>query len=271
MSAEAGIMTDWIDAGGVALRYELSGDGPRVVVLVHEMGGTLESWEPIMPALRRHWRTLRFDMRGFGQSEKIRGTVTLEQLADDVRALLDALGLRLPVAVVGCAVGAAVALCFAARYPDRTAMLVISSPSTGIAEERRQSVLDNIARFERDGLRAVEGASLGASYPVALRQQDPARFEATRLRWLGNDPSSFAAVNRMLVQLDLTAALPRITAPALLIGCTLDGVRPPEGVAALARLIRGAEFATIESGHFLAVQNPDGLLAALMPFLAKGW
>jgi len=264
-------MTDWIDAGGVALRYELSGEGPRVVVLIHEMGGTLESWESIMPVLRRHYRTLRFDMRGFGLSEKIRGPITLEQLADDVRALLDALGLPLPVAVVGCAVGAAVALCFAARHPDRTAMLAVSSPSTGIAPERRGGVLDRIARFERDGLRAVEEASLGASYPASLRQRDPARFEATRLRWLGNDPSSFAAVNRMLVQLDLTTEFPRITAPALLIGCTLDGVRPPQGVAALARLIQGAQFATVESGHFLALQNPDGLLAQLMPFLAKGW
>ena len=263
---------DWVDAGGVALRYELSGQGSRVVVLLHEMGGTLESWDPIMPTLRRHYRTLRFDMRGFGLSEKIRGSVTAEQLADDLRALLDALGLSSPVAVVGCAVGAAIALCFAARYPDRTAMVVVSSPSTGIAPDRRQAVLDRIDWFEREGLREMEAASLETSYPALLRQRDPARFRATRLRWLGNDPESFAAVYRMLVQLDLSRQFPRINARALLIGCTLDVVRTPEGVAAVAALIPGAQFATVESGHFLAVQNPDGLLALLMPFLeGSGW
>ena len=263
-------VTNWIDAGGVALRYELSGQGSRVVVLLHEMGGTLESWDAIMPALRREYRTLRFDMRGFGMSEKIRGSVTAEQLADDLRALLDALGLRLPVALLGCAVGAAVALCFAARHPDRTAMVAVSSPSTGIPPERRQATLDRVARFGRDGLRALEADSMETSYPRVLRQRDPARYQATRLRWLGNDPESFAAVFRMLVQLDLSRQLPRIVAPALLIGCTLDVVRPPEGVAAVAAQISQAQFVTVESGHFLAAQNPDGLLRLLMSFLA-GW
>ena len=267
---DATSVTNWIDARGVALRYELSGQGPRVVVLLHEMGGTLESWDPIMPRLRREYRTLRFDMRGFGMSEKIRGSVTAEQLADDLLALLDALGLSSPVALVGCAVGAAVALCFAARYPERTAMLIASSPSTGIPPERRPATLEQVARLERDGPRGVEERSLGTSYPDVFRQRDPVAFQATKLRWLGNDPASFAAVFRMLVQLDLSGQFLRITAPVLLIGCTLDAVRPPEGVAAVAALIAGARFATVESGHFLAAQNPDGLLSLLMPFLA-GW
>lgn len=263
-------VTNWIDARGVALRYELSGEGPRVVVLLHEMGGTLESWDPIMPGLRREYRTLRFDMRGFGMSEKIRGSVTAEQLADDLLALLDALGLSSPVALVGCAVGAAVALCFAARHPERTAMLIASSPSTGIPPERRAATLEQVTRLEREGPRSMEERSLATSYPEVFRQRDPALFQATRLRWFGNDPASFAAVFRMLAHLDLSARFANITAPVLLIGCTLDVVRPPDGVAAIAALIGGAQFATVESGHFLAMQNPDGLLALLLPFLA-GW
>jgi 3-oxoadipate enol-lactonase len=101
-----------------------------------------------------------------------------------------------------------------------------------------------------------------------LRAADPARFQATRLRWLGNDPVSFAAVYRMLVGLDLLQTIPRITTPALFIGCTLDAVRPPDGVAAVAKLCPGARFAAVESGHFLAIQNPEALLALLLPFLA---
>jgi 3-oxoadipate enol-lactonase len=259
---------DWIDANGVALRYELSGQGAHVLVLLHEMGGTLDSWDLVMPVLRRGHRVLRFDMRGFGLSEKIRGAVTVEQLADDLRGLLDALGLLAPVALVGCAVGAAVALCFAARYPARAARVVVSSPATGIPPERRAATLDYIARFEGEGLRAIEDISLAGSYPPALRAADPARFQATRLHWLGNDPVSFAAVYRMLVGLDLLQTIPRITTPALFIGCTLDGVRPPDGVAAVAKLCPGARFATVESGHFLAIQNPEALLALLLPFLA---
>lgn len=262
------VKAGWADAGGVALRFELSGAGPRVVVLLHEMGGTLKSWDAIMPGLRAGHRVLRFDMRGFGLSEKISGGITAEQLADDLRALLDALAITTPVAVVGCAVGGAVALSFAARHPDRTAMVAVSSPSTGIAPDRRQATLEHIARFEREGLRALEAASLEGSYPLPFREREPARFEATRLRWLCNDPASYAAHYRMLVELDLSRQLPRIAAPALLIGCTQDKVRPPAGIAALAAQIPGARFATVESGHFLAAQNPEGLLRLLLPFLA---
>jgi 3-oxoadipate enol-lactonase len=149
-------------------------------------------------------------------------------------------------------------------------MVAVSSPSTGIAPDRRPALLEHIARFERDGLRALEAASLESSYPLPFRAREPGRFEATRLRWLCNDPASFATVYRMLVELDLSRQLPRIAAPALLIGCTQDAVRPPAGVAALAAGIPGARFATVESGHFLAAQNPEGLLDVLLPFLA-GW
>ncbi len=259
---------DWIDAGGVALRYELSGQDGPLVVLLHEMGGTLESWDRVVPLLSRDFRVLRYDMRGFGLSEKIRGTVTVEQLADDLLGLLDTLRLTTPAALVGCAVGAAVALCFAARHPARTARVAVSSPATGIAPERRAALLAHIGRFEQEGLRAIEDASLASSYPPILRQADPARFVATRLRWLGNDPASFAAVYRMLATLDLTQALPRIAVPALFIGCTLDAVRPPEGVAAVASRVPGAHFVTLESGHFAAIQTPEALAAMLRPFLA---
>jgi 3-oxoadipate enol-lactonase len=262
-------MMSWADAGGVALRYELSGQGAHTVVLVHEMGGTLESWDLVVPELQRTYRTLRFDTRGAGLSEKIRGSVTVDQLADDLRALLDTLDLAAPVAVVGCAVGGAVAINFAARYPERTAKLIVTSPSTGVMPARRQASLEQIARFESEGPRGAETAAMDSSYPKAIRERDPALFSATRLRWLANDPESFAALNRMLVQLDLSEAFPRIKAPTLVVGCTLDVVRPPKVVSEIATRIPDARFVTVEAGHFSAIHNPGGLLAEFLPFLAK--
>ncbi|MBU6499173.1 MAG: hypothetical protein KGQ40_11660, partial [Rhodospirillales bacterium] len=62
--------TDWIDLGDIALRFRLEGRGSSVLVLVHEMGGTLESWDHVLPALLPGRRVLRYDTRGAGQSEK---------------------------------------------------------------------------------------------------------------------------------------------------------------------------------------------------------
>ena len=60
---------NWIDVNGAALRYDLSGAGDPTIVLVHEMGGTLDSWDHVLPALSRGRRVLRYDTRGAGQSE----------------------------------------------------------------------------------------------------------------------------------------------------------------------------------------------------------
>src|SRR3954465_8864640 len=156
---------NWIEVNGTGLRYELSGSGPTTLVLIHEMGGTLESWDRVMPALTNSRRVLRYDTRGAGLSEKTRGTVTWDQMSDDLAALLDALAITGRVAPAGIAVGAAIAVHFAVRYPDRAAALVLHGPAVGVTDDRRQATLDRAAAVESGGMRGVVETSLAASYP----------------------------------------------------------------------------------------------------------
>src|SRR5262249_25850795 len=67
----------WMDANGISIHFDLAGHGPSVVLL-HEMGGTLDSWDGIVPALSERFRTLRYDQRGSGLSEKVRQPITTE-------------------------------------------------------------------------------------------------------------------------------------------------------------------------------------------------
>src|SRR6266481_8132628 len=127
---------DFIELNGVGLRYELSGKADRTVVLVHEMGGSLESWDDVAPRLAESRRVLRHDTRGAGLSQKARGELSLDTMADDIAVLLDHIGIAGKVALAGIAVGGAIALHFAARYPERTSAVVVGSPATGIARER---------------------------------------------------------------------------------------------------------------------------------------
>src|SRR3978361_1389232 len=92
---------NWIEVNGTSLRYELSGGGPTPLVLVHEMGGTLDSWDQGLSGLNNGRRVLRYDTRGAGLSEKIGGTVTWDDMADDLKALLDALHISGKVALAG--------------------------------------------------------------------------------------------------------------------------------------------------------------------------
>ena len=162
----------WIEANGASLRYELGGAGKGTLVLVHEAGGCLESYEEALPALEKAFRVLRYDQRGFGFSEKAR-TLTFDGVVADLAALLDALGIREPVLLAGCAMGADFSAGFAARHPRRVARLVLASPLAGSNAGRSGPMLERAALVEREGVRASMAASHERSYPEVLRALVP--------------------------------------------------------------------------------------------------
>src|ERR1700716_638678 len=257
---------DFIELDGVTLRYELSGEGDRTLVLVHEMGGSLESWDDVAPRSVQPRRVLRYDTRGAGMSQKVRGELGIDTMADDIAALLDALGIAGKVALAGIAVGGAIALHFAARYPERASAVAVGSPATGIAPERRTAALERVARIEAAGMAfAVEDSMLNG-YAPELRC-DIRRFERFRARWLGNDPASYATIWRMLAGADMQGELTGLRCPVLVIGGSLDRVRPPPLAEAGARAIPGARYVGVRTGHYMAVQTPDLISECIDEFL----
>ena len=193
---------NFIEANGVSLRYAVEGAG-KPIVLIHEMGGSMESWSLVAQILAAKRRVVRYDTRGAGFSEKIRGPLTIDTMTDDLIALLDGLGISERVALAGTAVGGAIALHTAFRFPDRVAAAVVTSPATFMPPENRAATLARVDEFERNGVRVAFETTAENGYPEELRG-DRHRFEAWRSRWLANDPASFAAVYRMLSNTDLT-------------------------------------------------------------------
>ena len=248
------------------MRYEVSGSGERPLVLVHEMGGTLDSWDHVLPMLQPGRRVLRHDWRGAGQSEKLAASVTFQTMAEDIAALLDAVGISGKVALAGCAVGAGIALTFAGTYPERTAAVVAMAPATGMAAERRGAMLERVAQVQAAGMRAAVDESFANSYPPEVRH-DAEHFREFRARWLANDPVSYANIYRMLIHAELAETLAKIACPVLAIAGTYDKLRPPAVVEPIARTIPGARFQAIESGHFMAVQTPAIVAGAINGFL----
>lgn len=259
---------DWIEVNGTALRYEVSGSGARTLVLVHEMGGTLESWDGVLARLPDGLRVLRYDTRGAGLSEKIRGTLHFDTMTDDLAALLDAQGIAGPVVLAGVAVGAGIALHFAARHAARVAGVVAMAPATGVAAERRAATLARAEAMEKNGPRAGAEEGFAASYPEVMRS-DGETFRRFRARWLGNDPASYAAIYRMLADARVTEELPSITCPVLMMAGHHDALRPPALIEPLARTMANARFRAVESAHYMAVQTPGLVAEAIAAFLAE--
>ena len=183
----------------------------------------------------------------------------------DIGALLDAVGIQGKVCLAGIAVGAAIAMHFAVRNPNRVAGLVLHGPATGAAPDRRQASLDRAAAVEANGMASVVETSLAASYPPVVRH-NAHDFRNFRARWLGNDPESFAAINRMLAAEDITGELPHVACPTLVTAGRHDTLRPPSAIEPMSRQIPGAQFLELNSGHFASVQTPGIMAQAIHYF-----
>ncbi|THD75532.1 MAG: alpha/beta fold hydrolase [Bradyrhizobium sp.] len=257
---------EFVELDGVGLRFELSGKGDRTLVLVHEMGGSLESWDEVAPRFAESRRVLRYDTRGAGLSQKVRGDLHIGAMAGDIAGLLDHAGIEGKVALAGIAVGGAIALHFAARYPERTSAVAVGSPATGVAPDRRATALERLVGIEAIGMEFAVEESMKNGYAPELRG-DIKRFERYRARWLGNDPSSYATVWRMLAGTDMQGELGGLRCPVLVIGGTLDRVRPPALAKTVADAIPRSCYIEVPTGHYMSVQTPDLIFACIDEFL----
>jgi 3-oxoadipate enol-lactonase len=258
----------FLDADGVSLHYELQGATGPSVVLLHELGGTLHSWDAVAPRLAEHFRVLRYDQRGSGLSEKVRQEFTNDVLVEDFEALAAAVNLPPPYYFVTVAAAAAQALRFLEKCPDRVGALVLCNPAPGV-DASRAAVLDERAAFAaREGMRASLPTTLALSYPPNLGERSA--YETYLGHYLANDPVCFGFAFRALARTNMLHVLPQIRCPAMVVAGRHDTVRPHAGSAELAKRIPGARFELIEdAGHFMPTQTPRALVALLEDFLPQ--
>src|SRR5918993_257564 len=114
-----------IRANRVNIFYDLTGPvGAPVVVFSNSLGTTLEMWDAQVRALSDRFRCLRYDTRGHGRSEVVDEPASIDDLAEDLAGLLDALGIG-TAHVVGLSLGGMTAQALAAAHPERVESLVL--------------------------------------------------------------------------------------------------------------------------------------------------
>jgi 3-oxoadipate enol-lactonase len=258
--------TAWAQANGVFLRYELSGAGPRTVVLLHEMTTTMESWDVIAPVLARRSRVLRYDLRGFGLSERIRGDITLAEEVEDLRALLMKLGLKRKVTLIGGAIGGAIALLYAATYPDEVDGVVAISPAAYLAPQPDR--LKASANPEQPGPAAfrIPGAD-DPAYPLALQKAHPDRY-ARYLAITASGSSGGLPSTRAVYSFGFADVLPKIRCPVVIVATTM-WMRPVAAFKELADAIPKGRLVPVETGHFATIAAPELLLPILGDFIER--
>jgi 3-oxoadipate enol-lactonase len=250
---------DWVSPAGAALRIDRRGSGPLSVVLLHELGGSLESFDAILPLLEDRFDVLRYDQRGAGLSEKPPAGFGMDEHVVDLLALLHGCP---PVLLAGVAAGAAIAVATALARPQAAAGLLLCCPALTVPPDRRTYLQERSALAAREGMRAVAAPSLARSWPEELRA-DGADFERYRARFLCNDPVGYGHANMALANASLEPRLAELRLPCHILAGRHDRLRPPHEVEAIASRIADAQYAVAESGHLLNVQAPAAFAAAV--------
>jgi 3-oxoadipate enol-lactonase len=240
------------------------------VVLVHGLGGTgADIWKRQIADLAAEFRVIAYDLRGSGQSEIAPGPYTIDLLADDLRALVDALELG-RVALVAHSMGGSIALAYAARYPADVRSLVGVGAPVGFPDQARAGLAARAETVEAEGMIAVAETVATNGVSPTFREQKPEQFQELIAMLAANDPEGYAAQCRALVGLDLAGRMGEIAAPVLLISGDRDGVSPPAVTEANAALVPDGRSALVEDcGHILTWEKPGALAGRAWPFLRE--
>jgi pimeloyl-ACP methyl ester carboxylesterase len=274
-------MTEYLDLEGGRIAYDVTGEGP-LVVLGHGMGDTRHAYRFLVPPLvAAGYRVAAADLRGHGESSTGWPSYTRTDTAADLLALITHLGG--PAVIVGHSFAGGSATIAAADAPELVRAIAEVDPFTLVPKLSLGAFLTN-RRYRRGGLRLIGTALTGRlgvwmSYlNVAFPGRRPADHAEAMAALAANlrEPGRMDAARAMgrSQPSDAGAKLGSISCPALVFMGTLDSDWPDpkaEGDRIVAGMPAGlGRLVMIDgAGHYPHTQFPDEVLAALLPFLKE--
>ena len=233
----------------VAVSYTVDGaaDAP-VVVLSNSLGATRGMWNPQVPALAERYRVVTYDARGHGESAAPPGPYTLDDLVDDLVALLDEVGAE-RAHVAGLSLGGMTAMRLAVREPQRLDRLAVLCTS---AKPDPQPFLDRAAAVRSGGTAPLAPAIAARWLTPGYAAEHPELVAELESMIAGADDDGYAACAEVVAAVDLREDLARITSPTLVISGQEDLALPPAHQQLIAEGIPGARLLTLSPAAHLA-------------------
>jgi 3-oxoadipate enol-lactonase len=259
-----------VQAGNVRLNVVERGKG-RPLLLVHGYPLDHSMWRGQIDGLADRCRLIAPDLRGFGASGVTAGTVTMEQMADDLAGLLDALKITEPIVLCGLSMGGYVAWQFALKYRARLAKLILcDTRAAADSPEAAAGRLKTADKVLAEGAAPAAEALIPKLFAPETYQQQPKIVEETRQVILRTKPEGIAgALRGMAERPDVTVQLAQLDVPALLICGEHDGISPPSEMRQIASQMPHAKFVEIaNAGHMAPLEQPAAVNAAMRDFLA---
>jgi len=253
----------------VDLHYEFRGKrGSPALAFTGSLGTDLTMWEEQALALGPHFCTLRYDIRGHGQSPVPPGPYAIEDLGSDLLALLDRREIE-RASLCGLSIGGMVSMWVAARAPERVERLVVCCTSAQLGPP--ESWLERAATVRAGGVEAVADAVLARWFTPGYARAHPEVVERMRATLIATPREGYASCCEAIAAMDLTPDLPGIRAPALVVSAAEDPAVPPEHGRRIAELIPGARFEVIpDAAHIANIEQADRITGLIEGFLRPG-
>ena len=254
---------------GFEMAYEDTGGGATPLLLIHGFPLDRTLWATQVKGLADVARVIAPDLRGYGESGLPGGAVRMDTYADDLRGLLDALGVKNAV-VCGLSMGGYITFAFYRKNAHRVRGLILADTKAGPdSPAGKQGRDDSIALARAQGAGAV-GDKMMPKLLMPQTLADRADIaNATRVMMARQSVAAVvSALEAMRDRPDSTPTLAEITVPTLVITGAEDTLIPVKEAEAMRDAIRGARFVSISNAAHLAnLDQPDAFNAAVREFL----
>lgn len=240
--------------------------GKPVVVLSNSLGSTHRMWDPQLEMLEEHFRVVRYDTRGHGESPVPDGPYSIDDLADDLVALLDRLGIE-RAHLIGLSLGGMTAMRVAARNPERVDRLALLC--TAAYFPPAQAWTDRAALVRDSGAAAVAESVVARWFTETYLLAHPDTGARYRAMVAATPAEGYAGCCEAIAKMDLREELSAITAPTLALAGRDDPATPPARLEEIVAAIPGARLRIAHhAAHLANAEQPGIITPALIEHLA---
>jgi 3-oxoadipate enol-lactonase len=257
-----------IKANGIEMNYELSGkEGASLVVLSHSLGSNLAMWEPQMDALRSHYRVLRYDTRGHGDTQAPVGPYSFDLLAKDAIALMDALHLE-KAHWVGLSMGGMIGQTVALNHPDRLTSLALCDTAAALPPDAQSVWTDRIRTAREEGLAHLVDGTMERWFTPSYLKRNPPEVKRIREIFMATPVDGYIGCSEAIRRLDHLERLHRIDTPTLILVGSEDQGTPVSASEAMKERIPNAKLYVIPSAaHLSNIEQAEVFNRELLAFL----
>lgn len=252
------------DAAQVWWRSDGHEDAPPLL-LGNSLGTDMALWDPVMPALTRHFRVLRFDKRGHGASQASPGDYTIEMLGRDALAVADAAGVK-RFRYAGISIGGMIGLWLASQAGDRVERAVLSHTSAQIPSniwaERMKIVREQ-------GMAALVDGNMQRWFKADWLARNEPVLGTFRHTFLHCDPVGYLGCCAAIRDMQLAQAPAQIRCPVLVVTGADDPSTPKAMGEAIAAGIQGAKLVQLPTAHIAPPVVPEAYAGVLVSFLTE--